>query len=376
MRRGMAMRRRALEAACVVVGVVALALVVASCGGSDNKSSGVKGPDINAKGEGKLNIVNWEGYTDPSFVKGFEKETGCKVNDVFAGTSDEMFTKFRSGGGGQYDLASFSGDASLRAIKSGSVAPLDTSKLTNFSDLAKQLQSPDFNTQNGKHYGLSFMWGANVLIYNADKVKPAPDSWNVLYDPKYKGKITVPDNPIQIADPALQYFGASNPYAIDQATLNEVKAKLKQQRGLVRKYWVLATDFDQLFKSGDATIGAGWPLMTNDLKKAGLNVKEVIPKEGVTGWSDSWMLSNKARHPICAYKYMNYVTRPDIQVKVADVTGYSPANTKSCSNLGAQRCKDLHVTDQHYYDTIKYWETPTAPTNYRQWTDTWAEVKG
>jgi putative spermidine/putrescine transport system substrate-binding protein len=370
-------RRRAAEAAVVVIAVVGLGLVVASCGSSNNKSSSsVKGPDINAQGEGKLNIVDWEGYTDPSFVKGFEKQTGCKVNDVFAGSSNEMFTKFESGGGGQYDLASFSGDASLRAIKSGSVAPLDISKLTNYKDLASQLQSPAFNTQNGKHYGLSFMWGANVLIYNADKIKQNLDSWNALYDPKYKGKITVPDNPIQIADPALQFFGASNPYAIDQSTLNKVKAKLKQQRSLVRKYWVLASDFEQLFKSGDATIGAGWPLMTVALKQAGMNVKEVIPKEGVTGWSDSWMLSNKARHPICAYKYMNYITRPDIQVKVADVTGYSPPNKKACPLLGAQRCKDLHVTDQHYYNTIKYWETPTKPTNYRQWTDAWAEVRG
>ena len=377
MNRASSMRRRAREAALVVLGVLALALVVASCGGgSGNKSSSVKGPDINAKGEGKLNIVDWEGYTDPSFVKGFEKETGCKVNDVFAGTSDEMFTKFRSGGGGQYDLVSPSGDASLRLIKSGAVAPLDTAKLTNFNDLAPQLQSPEFNTVEGKHYGLSFMWGANVLIYNKDKIKTRPTSWADLYSPKYKGKITVPDNPIQIADPALQFFGAKNPYAIDTATLDKVKAKLKQQRSLVRKYWVLASDFEQLFKSGDATIGAGWPLMTVDLKKAGLNVKEVIPKEGVTGWSDSWMLSNKAKHPICAYKYMNYITRPDVQVKVADVTGYSPPNKKACPLLGAQRCKDLHVTDQNYYDTIKYSETPTAPTNYRQWTDAWAEVRG
>lgn len=370
-------RRRALEALVVVVTVVALALVAASCGDDNNDNGGgAKGPDINAKGEGQLDIVDWEGYTDPSFVKGFEQETGCKVNDVFAGSSDEMFTKFRSGGGGQYDLASFSGDASLRAIKSGAVAELDTSKLSNFDDLAPQLQSPDFNTQDGKHYGISFMWGANVLIYNADKVNENLDSWNALYDPKYKGKITVPDNPIQIADPALQFFGADNPYAIDEATLDKVKGKLEQQRPLVRKYWVLATDFEQLFKSGDATVGAGWPLMTVDLKKAGLNVKEVIPKEGVTGWSDSWMLSNKARHPICAYKYMNYITRPDVQVKVADVTGYSPANLKTCEEVGDQRCKDLHIRDTRYYDAIKYWETPTAPTNYRQWTDAWAEVRG
>jgi len=371
------MRGRVSKVAVVAMVLFASAFGVVACGDDNNDSGGsATGPDINAQGEGQLNIVNWEGYTDPSFVKGFEKETGCKVNDTFAGTSDEMFTKFRSGGGGQYDLASFSGDASLRAIKSGAVAELDKSKLTNFDDLAKQLQSPSFNTVDGKQYGLSFVWGANVLIYNADKIKENLDSWSVLYDPKYKGQITVPDNPIQIADPALQFFGAEDPYAIDQATLDKVKAKLKEQRPLVRKYWVLATDFDELFKSGDANIGAGWPLMTNDLRKAGMNVKEVIPKEGVTGWSDSWMLSKKAKHPICAYKYMNYTTKPDIQVKVVDVTGYSPANKKTCEPLGPQRCKDLHVRDDKYYDTIKYWATPTAPTNYRQWTDAWAEVRG
>src|SRR3954454_21947863 len=210
----------------------AAAGALVACGGSDSNSSdkSVTGPNVNGKGEGKLNMVVWEGYADPSYVKQFEQQSGCKVNAVPAGTSDEMFTKFRSGGGGQYDLASFSGDASLRAIKSGSVAPLDTSKLTNYQDLAPQLQSPDFNTQDGKHYGLSFVWGANVLIYNADKVTPAPDSWNVLYDPANKGKITVPNNPIQIADPALQLFGQKNPYALDQDTLNKVTDKLKQQK--------------------------------------------------------------------------------------------------------------------------------------------------
>jgi len=369
-----------MRKAFLIAAAITALFALAACGSSNKKSSGgssaVKGPDITAKGEGRLDIVNWEGYTDKSFVKPFEQQTGCKVNSVFAGSSDEMFTKFRAGGGGQYDLASFSGDASLRAIKSGAVGELDRSKLTNFKDLAPQLQSPAFNTVDGKQYGMSFAWGADVLIYNTDKFKTPPTSWAVLYDPAYKGKITVPDNPIQIADPALQFFGASKPFAIDQATLDKVAAKLKAQRPLVRKYWVLATDFEDLFKSGDAIVGAGWPLMTNDLKKAGVHVAEVIPKEGVTGWSDSWMLSNKAKHPICAYQWMNYVTTPKVQKQVSDVTGYSPANTKTCAVVGAQACKDLHITDAKYYDTIKYWQTPTAPTNYRQWTDVWAQVKG
>jgi putative spermidine/putrescine transport system substrate-binding protein len=268
-----------------LLGLIALLVAsaaVAACGSSDKGGGTAKGPDLNKKGEGQVNMVIWEGYADKSFANQFTKQTGCKVNAVPAGTSDEMFTKFRSGGGGQYDLVSPSGDASLRLIKSGAVAPLDKSKLTNFDSLAPQLRSPDFNTVDGKNYGLSFMWGANVLIYNKDKVKPAPTSWNDIYSSKYKGKITVPDNPIQIADPALQFLHAKNPYSLSQDQLDKVKAKLKQQRPLVKKYWVLATDFEELFKSGDATIGAGWPLMTNDLRKAGMNVGEVLPKEGVT----------------------------------------------------------------------------------------------
>jgi putative spermidine/putrescine transport system substrate-binding protein len=362
-----------------LVALLVCAAALAACGGGDDNGgggSGAKGPDLNKQGEGQVNMVIWEGYADKSYAAQFTKDTGCKVNAVPAGTSDEMFTKFRSGGGGQYDLVSPSGDASLRLIKSGAVTPLDKSKLTNFNDLAPQLQSPSFNTVDGKNYGLSFMWGANVLIYNKDKVKQAPDSWTALYDPKYKGKITVPDNPIQIADVALQFGGADKPYALSQDQLDAAKKKLTDQRPLVRKYWVLATDFESLFKSGDAVIGAGWPLMTNDLKKSGMNVGEVLPKEGVTGWSDSWMLSNKAKHPICAYKWMNYVTSPQTQAKVADVTAYSPANQKTCEVVGAQRCKDLHIRDAKYYETIKYWETPVSPTNYRQWSDAWAEVRG
>src|SRR5918911_1213907 len=142
-----------------LLGLIALLVAsaaLAACGSdSGGGGSSAKGPDINQKGEGQVNMVIWEGYADKSFSKQFEKDTGCKVNAVPAGTSDEMFTKFRSGGGGQYDLVSPSGDASLRLIKSGAVAPLDTAKLTNFNDLAPQLQSPEFNTVEGKHYGRS-----------------------------------------------------------------------------------------------------------------------------------------------------------------------------------------------------------------------------
>src|SRR5437867_2932133 len=155
------------------------------------------------QGGGQLNIVAWEGYVDDSWKKPFEDTTGCKVSVTYAGSSDEMFSKFRSGGGATYDLVSASGDASLRFVQAGALQEIDISKISHFNELAPQLQNPPHNTVDGKHYGVSFMWGPNVLIYDKKAFPEAPKSWNVLYDEKYKGQITIPDNPIQIADVAL-----------------------------------------------------------------------------------------------------------------------------------------------------------------------------
>ncbi len=124
-------------------------------------------------------------------------------------------------------------------------------------------------------------------------------------------------------------------------------------------------------------IGAGWPLMTNDLKKAGMNVKEVLPKEGVTGWSDSWMLSKNAKHPICAYKYMNYVTLADDAGQGRGRDGLQPREPEDLRSRRSERCKDLHITRRRTTTTrSSTGQTPVQPTNYRQWTDAWAEVKG
>ena len=160
-------------------------------------------PTSIGKGEGQLNLIAWEGYTQPQWVKPFEKQTGCQVNAKYAGSSDEMVALMSQGGGGQYDLVSASGDASLRLIYSRLVQPVNVNLIPSWKQFVTAFQSPPNNTVNGVHYGISLQWGPNTLLYNTKLVKPAPTSWATIYSPKYKGKITVPDNPIQIADAAL-----------------------------------------------------------------------------------------------------------------------------------------------------------------------------
>src|SRR5882757_765370 len=152
---------------------------------------------------GTLNMIAWEGYTQPQWVKPFTKASGCVVHAKYAGSSDEMVTLMRSGGGGQYDMVSASGDASLRLIRGGDVAAMNVALVPEWKNFIPQLQSPSHNTVDGKHYGISLQWGPNVLMYNSKTIPSAPTSWSAIYDPKYKGQISVPNNPIQIADAAL-----------------------------------------------------------------------------------------------------------------------------------------------------------------------------
>src|SRR4051794_4124310 len=283
---------------------------------------------------GTLKMVAWEGYLEPLWVKPFEKQSGCTIRPKYAGSSDEMVTLMRSGGGTQYDMVSASGDASLRLIYGKDVQAVDVSKIPNFKQLNPAFRSPPNNTVGGKRYGISLQWGPNLLLYNTQKVKPAPTSWSSIYSPKYKGKITVPDNPIQIADAALYLsktkpsLGIKDPYELNSTQFNATISLLKKQKPLIKKYWALASDEVSLFKSGDAVVGASWPLQTITLQNAKSPVKDLIPKEGATGWADTWMLSAHAKHPNCAYKWMRWISTPKIQAEQA-ISTRSPARPGS-----------------------------------------------
>jgi putative spermidine/putrescine transport system substrate-binding protein len=378
--------------------MLAAAMTIVACGGgggsSSAPSSGAKLPSKIGAGEGKLNVIAWEGYTQPQWVKPFEQQTGCQVNAKYAGSSDEMVTLMRQGGGSQYDLVSASGDASLRLIRGGDVAPVNVALIPGYKDFIPQLQSPSHNTVDGKHYGISLQWGPNTLLYDTAKVSPAPTSWSAIYDPKYKGEITVPDNPIQIADAALYLskkqpsLGITDPYELTMPQLDAAVKLLEQQRPLIKKYWALASDEIDLFKNGDAVIGASWPYQTNTLQADKVPVKDTIPSEGATGWADTWMLSAHAQHPNCAYMWMKWVSTPQVQAEQAISFGETPANTKACpymDRIQKGACAQYHAdAPASYFNSIKFWKTPTRDcgngkqdcTDYTTWQQKWTEIKG
>jgi putative spermidine/putrescine transport system substrate-binding protein len=365
------------------VGLLVLAAVLAYPAAGVSKSSA-----------GTLNLIAWEGYTQGQWVKPFEKQSGCTVHAKYAGSSDEMVTLMRSGGGGQYDMVSASGDASLRLIYGGDVQPVDPAKIPDYKNFVKTFQSPPNNTVDGKHYGISLQWGPNTLLYNTQKVKPAPKSWAAIYSPKYKGKITVPDNPIQIADAALflmktkKALGITDPYELNKAQFDAAINLLKKQKSLVKKYWALASDEIDLFKNGDAVIGASWPYQTNTLQDAKAPVKEIVPREGATGWLDTWMVSSKTKNLDCAYKWLAWISTPKVQAQQAVYFGETPVNKLACrqmDKIAKGSCAKYHAdAPLSYFRKIYFWKTPVADCgngkkdcmDYTKWQQAWTALKG
>jgi len=387
-----------------ICAMAAVAVSVGACGGTSAPSgparaqpptANIKPPTSIGPGEGQLNMVLWDGYADKSWADQFTAQTGCKLNLHPAGSSDEMVSLMKDGGGGQWDMVSASGDADLRLIYGGDVKPVNTDLVPDWQNFGSFFKSPPYNTINGIHYGVSLQWGPNTLLYSTKKFPNKPTSWQVIYDPANKGLITVPDNPIQIADAALYLsktqpsLGIKDPYELTQKQFDAAVALLKQQQPLIKHYWALATDEINLFQNGDVVVGAAWPYQTIQLKAAGAAVDETIPQEGATGWADTWMIATKAQHPNCAYMWIKYVSTAHVQAQQALSFGETPVNSKACGEMESLQvgsCAQYHAdqTGAAYFDTIKFWKTPLLDCGngqnncvaYDQWVSAWTTIKG
>jgi putative spermidine/putrescine transport system substrate-binding protein len=399
----MATKRRT---AFLAVGAV-LALAVAGCGNSSSDSAAggtrAKPPSIKAlanlgSGEGTVNILAWPGYaengsTDKTvdWVTPFEKATGCKANVQVANTSDEMFEKM---GTGDFDVVSASGDSSLRMIYAGKVAPVNTKLLTNWADIAPFQKGQQWNSVGGVDYGIPHGWGANLLSWRTDKVTPAPDSWSVVWDQNspYKGKIGAYDSPTYLADAALYLMstkpelGIKNPYALDKKQFDAAVSLATQQKSILSGYWSSYADAQKAFTNGTYVLGTSWQIIVNLAQADKAPVDSTLPKEGSTGWADTWMIDAKSPHPNCAYLWMNHITTPPVQAQVAEWFGEAPANTKACALTSSKdHCSIFHAEDEAYFKKIWFWATPqsdcldgrtdTKCIPYSEWTKAWSTLR-
>jgi putative spermidine/putrescine transport system substrate-binding protein len=353
-------------------------------------------------GEGQVSVLNWPGYvengsTDPTvdWVTPFQDQTGCQVTTQSFGTSDEAFSIFTTNPD-KFDVISASGDASLRLVRAGYVQPVNVDLIDSYKDIYSSLKERPYNTVDGVHYGIPHGRGSNLLMWRTDQVTPAPTSWAQMFAADSGYKVSVYDAPIYIADAAVVLMstqpdlGITNPYALDQTQFNATIALLQQERPNITDFWTDYTKQMDVFRNGDADVGTTWQIITNLLQgeKPPVPVDVIKPVEGATGWSDTWMINSKTQHINCAYKLVNWLTSPAINIQIAQWFGEAPGNSKACAlATDATFCDTFHAADNDpFWNNVWYWQTPEAQCvdgrtdatcmDFGQWVDAWQQLKG
>jgi spermidine/putrescine-binding protein len=324
-----------------------------------------------------LNLLVWEGYADPSFVKVFEEQNHCKISASYMGSSDELMAKLRGGSAGNYDVISPSSDVAASVAAAGLAAPLDLSKIPSYNQLSPQLTSLPLVHRNGQVYGVPFMWGPDPIIYDTTVFKQPPDSWNVLWDPRYKGKVAVWDD-LSTVYMAAQVLGFDKPdpsriYNLSDEQLEAVKKKLLELKPNIRKMWATGGELTNLFENHEVVIAMGWPLNTAELKKANFPVGETIPKENTTGWIDHLMITAGSENKDLAQAFLEYMVEAKTQKLVTDVTHYVPANPQAAQYMTPDEVKTLHLDDvDNYQKRLYFWQDVPRRAKYNE---IWNEVK-
>jgi putative spermidine/putrescine transport system substrate-binding protein len=373
-----------------------LTLVAAACS-EDSSTPGTGGggggsgdPDTATitevgEGEGEVNIIAWAGYiedgsTDPAYdwVTQFETDTGCEVNVTTAGTSDEMVALMQ--GGGDFDLVTASGDASLRLVAGGTVQPVNLELIPSFDTVDERLQNAPWftvdtdNDGTAEHYGVPYQWGSNVLMYSTDAFKgTTPDSWSVVFEEQTlpdgqsnAGRVQAYDGAIYVADAALYLkatqpdLGIEDPYALNEDQYQAALDLLRGQRELVSRYWHDAFVQMDDFVAGDAVASSSWPFQVNFVEGAGKDFSSVIPKEGATGWADTTMMHVNAPHPNCAYEWLEWSLNPKLQGDLASWFGSVPSVPAACEGNELLTDEGCQINGFENFDQIEFWKTPQA----------------
>ena len=330
-----------------------------------------------SKSQPSLSLLVWEGYADPSFVHDFELSHHCKVTASYMGSSDELIAKLRGGSASNYDVISPSSDVATSIVKANLAAPLELSRIPSYLQLSAKLRDSTLVKANGHVYGVPFMWGPNPLLYDTTAFPQPPDSWTVLWDPKYRGKVSLWDELSSIYM-AAQILGYDKPdpgqlYNLSDEQLEAAKKKLLELKPNVRKYWSTGGELTNLFQNHEIVLAMGWPLNTAQLRKLNFPIGETIPKENTTGWIDHLMVTAASNNKDLATEFIAYMVEAKTQKLVTDVTHYTPANPAAAQFLSEDEKKSLHLdSPDAYMRRIYFWQDVPRRAKYNE---IWNEVK-
>jgi spermidine/putrescine transport system substrate-binding protein len=265
----------------------------------------------------ELNIYNWSDYIAEDTIPNFEKEFGVKVNYDTYEDNEAMLAKLQSGATG-YDIVVPTGYMVEIMIKQGLLAPIDHGNIPNLKGVSKRFQDPPYDP--GRKYTIPWQWGTTGFAYNSKKVTGNVDSWKLLWDPQYKGKITLLDDMRSAISVPLKMLGYSL-NSTSEKELMEAKKKLLEQKALLKAY--ISAPVKSLLISGEVWLSQLWVGDTLMAADENADIQYCIPKEGCEIWDDNLAIPKTAPHKYTAEVWMNYCLQPKVAAAISDFVHYA-----------------------------------------------------
>lgn len=275
-----------------------------------------------------LIYYTWSGYDVKEFMPGFVEKHGSMPQTPLFGDEQEALTKIQSGF--QVDVAHPCNNRVSIWRDAGVIEPVDTSRLEHWGELFNSLKTLKGTvTEDGQHWFLPVDWGMTALIYRTDLVREPVDSWELLWDPKYKGKLSIGDGMADTGLIVATLLKIKDPNNMTADDLAKIKKKLLEQKPLLRFYWNDETTLEQALTSGEVVASSSWNGAAATLIDQGVPVKFVSPKEGALTYCCGLVLARGGGHRDDAYDLMNAMSSPEAGKWLIETYGYGHSNRKA-----------------------------------------------
>ncbi len=274
-----------------------------------------------------LNVYNWGDYIDESVIEEFEKEFNVKVNYEDFATNEEMYVKIKSGGT-DYDVVFPSDYMIEKMIKENLLLKLDMNNIPDYKNIDERFKNLDFDPNN--EYSVPYMWGTVGILYNQKIVKEPVDSWNILWDSKYKGQILMLDSQRDSIAVALKKLG----YSMNTRNLKELeeaKVELIKQKPLLLAY--VGDEVKDMMIGEEAALSVVWSGDAVYMMEQNKDLRYVVPKEGSNYWFDNMVIPKTSKNKKLAEEFINFMTRPEVALKNTEYIGYSTTNKETMKLL-------------------------------------------
>lgn len=289
----------------------------------------------------KLNYFTWSGYELPAFHTTFTAAHPDSVDISVFGDDDDAFTKVKAGF--HPDLAHPCYDKVARWNKEGLLQPIDTAKIKNWDKIFPVFGNlPDIQAGPGKVWMVPWDWGNTSVLYRTDLVKNPEQSWNLLWDKQYTGRIAtidaVHDTPVVAA-----LLAGVSPFDMTPDQLGKVADKLREQRPLVSAYTTDMTSVEQSLASGQLVAAMTWNASAVALKKQGVPVEFMKPKEGMLTWACGFVMLKDSKNTGLAYDFINSRLEADSGKALIENYGYGASTTSAFAAVPKEELENLQL---------------------------------